>query len=397
MASSLRVIPDAEFRAQLLERGGSTVARCFQCATCSAVCDLAPEGAPFPRRQMVRAQWGMREQLAADPALWLCHQCNDCTERCPRDARPGDVMQVLRSLAIETLSAPPILGKLVGNARRTWPLLLGVPILFWLGLLYVWHGLKIPEPPLVYHEFVPHPLIYVVYTSITLWVVVAFWVGGKRFWELSGEGVQRHGTFLEHLWPALRDIATHKRFASCGPAKPRRWGHFALLWGFVAAAVASGLIIVAMYGMHEELPLAQVHPAKIIGNVGAVLLVVGGVMLLRGRLEDEDRMGRTNAFDAFFLFVVLLVAFTGVLTELGRMFMEPTLACTIYVIHLGAVVTLFLSAPYSKFAHVLYRTLAMVHERMVAPPEAADEDDEDDDAEDEEDEEEENGEGITAT
>lgn len=394
MVSPLRVIPDAEFRALLLERGGATAARCFQCATCSAVCDLAPEGAPFPRRQMVYAQWGMRERLAADPALWLCHQCNDCTERCPRDARPGDVMQVLRSLAVETLSAPPFMGKLVGNVRQTWPLLLGVPILFWLVALYLWHGLRIPEPPLVYHAFVPHPLIYVVYSAIALWVVVAFWAGGKRFWDLAGEGAQRQGTFFGNLLPVLRDIATHARFGSCGPAKPRRWGHLALLWGFVAAALASGLIIVAMYGMGDELPLPQVHPAKIIGNIGAVLLVVGGVMLLRGRLEDADKIGRTQAFDAFFLLVVLLVAFTGVLTELGRFFMEPALACTIYVVHLGAVVTLFLTAPYSKFAHLLYRTLALVHERMTAPPRAAAADDGDDEAEDEEAEE---AEGATAT
>jgi len=367
MASHLRVIPSADFRRKLRERGGATASRCFQCATCSAVCELAPKGAPFPRRQMVLGQWGLEDQLVADPALWLCHQCNDCTERCPRDARPGDVMGVLRSLAIEALAAPRFLGEWVGNAGKTWPLLLGIPILFWVGLLYAWHGLTIPEPPLVYHEFVPHPSIYVVYTAASIWACVAFAIGGMRFWELSGRGANRQGSFWSHLMPALIDIATHKKFASCGPAKPRRWGHFALLWGFVAAAVASGIIIIAMYGMGEELPLPQLHPAKLIGNLGAVLLVVGGVILLRNRLEDAKGTGQTNAFDAFFLVVVLVVVTTGVLSELGRLFFEPALACSVYVVHLGAVLCLFLTAPYSKFAHLLYRTLAMVHERMTAP------------------------------
>ena len=34
-------------------------------------------------------------------------------------------------------------------------------------------------------------------------------------------------------------------------------------------------------------------------------------------------------------------------------------------IHLAIVLTLFLTLPYSKFAHILYRTLAMAHERLT--------------------------------
>ena len=37
-------------------------------------------------------------------------------------------------------------------------------------------------------------------------------------------------------------------------------------------------------------------------------------------------------------------------------------------IGLGVVLTLFLSFPYSKFAHMLYRTLALVHQRMTTSP-----------------------------
>jgi quinone-modifying oxidoreductase subunit QmoC len=43
----------------------------------------------------------------------------------------------------------------------------------------------------------------------------------------------------------------------------------------------------------------------------------------------------------------------------------PTVAVALYVVHLGVVTTLFLTFPYSKFAHMLYRTLAMVHEQAA--------------------------------
>jgi len=56
---------------------------------------------------------------------------------------------------------------------------------------------------------------------------------------------------------------------------------------------------------------------------------------------------------------------TGVLVEVGRFVFPAALACSLYVVHLGVVLTLFITFPYSKFAHMLYRTLAMVHERMT--------------------------------
>jgi quinone-modifying oxidoreductase subunit QmoC len=60
------------------------------------------------------------------------------------------------------------------------------------------------------------------------------------------------------------------------------------------------------------------------------------------------------------------VIVTGVLTEAFRFLaLPPVAAAVVYVLHLGIVLTLFLTFPYSKFAHLVYRTLAMVHERMA--------------------------------
>ncbi len=355
----------ARFRTVLRERGGETAGRCYQCGTCSSACDLALDAAPFPRRQMLDAQWGRSERLSGDPAIWLCHQCNDCTVRCPRDAKPGDVLQVLRAAMVERLAQPRILGKLVAQAGRTWPLLIGVPILFWVVLIAIATGFAIPESPFGYDEFVPHGLIYGVYFPATFFATWAVWASGRRFWTLIGRGVQRRGSFFGHLTQVVIEILTHKRFSSCGTSAQRKLGHLALLWGFIGAAVTSGLLILAMYGMGEKLPLPQSHPFKILGNISAVLLVVGGAMLVWTRWKDREKAGSSTAFDWFFLGLVALVIATGVAVELWRLALDPTTACILYVVHLGAVLCLFLTLPYSKFAHLLYRTLALVHERMT--------------------------------
>ena len=97
----------------------------------------------------------------------------------------------------------------------------------------------------------------------------------------------------------------------------------------------------------------------------AALLVAGGALLFLNRLGSGRQVGASTAFDNFFLGVVLAVIATGVLTEVGRFAFAPALACAVYVVHLGVVLALFISFPYSKFAHLLYRTLAMVHQLMV--------------------------------
>jgi len=367
MAPLADVFPSAEFRDELARRGGAAAARCYQCATCSSVCQLAPENGPFPRRQMLKAQWGLGDHLVNDPAVWLCHHCNDCTVRCPRDAKPGDVLQTVRSLAIEKLAAPAFMGRLVGKAGSTWLLLLGAPFLFWVVVLYAATGLQVPVEIKEYKDVVPHWLIYVVFFTVTGLVTLAIILSGLRFWNLLGSSGQRSGSFVANLAPVLVEISTHKRFGSCDAAASRRWGHFTLLWGFVGAAVTSGFIILALYVIKSEMPLPLLHPFKLLGNLSAVLLVVGGSILLNNRLVGGDRTGSPTAFDNFFLFVVLLLIASGVLTEVGRFLFPPALAAWIYILHLSTVLTLFATFPYSKFAHMVYRTLAMVHERMTVP------------------------------
>ena len=366
MATIPLLAPSDELRARLARRGGDSAKNCYQCATCSAVCELAPDDLPFPRRQMALVQWGLGDRLAADPAVWLCHQCNDCSDRCPRDARPGDVLQAVRSLVIERLSAPAALGRLVANARVTWPVLFGAPLLLWTLLLGLSGHLAVPADFAAFEQLVPHWLIYSVFFPVAALVMLAAWVSGSRFWALLGStGPPRQGSFLANLVPAIAEVSTHRRFSSCQAARPRKWGHLALLWGFVGAAVTSGLLVVALYGFHVDLPLPLAHPFKILGNVSAVLLVAGGAVLLVNRVAAPDRAGRPTAFDNFFLTVVLLVIATGVLSEAGRYLLPAGVACSIYVVHLSVVLTLFVTFPYSKFAHLMYRTIAMVHQRTT--------------------------------
>jgi len=365
MASAIAISPGRAFRDEIARRGGAPAARCFQCATCSSVCDLATPERAFPRRQVLWAQWGLADRLAADPAIWLCHQCNDCSVRCPRDARPGDVMQAIRAAVIEHLGAPRFLARLVGRAGTTWPLLFGAPILFWALLVWAVTGFTVPRTPLVYHDVVPDWLVDAVFVPAAAFAATAAAVGARRCWSAWGAGATGPGP-VRALAAVAVDVLAHRRFARCGAAHPRRSGHLLLMWGFLGAALTTTCVAVADYVFGMELPLGQLHPVKLLGNASAVLLTVGVVWLAVNRLARAEASGASSAFDHFFLALVVVLVFSGVAAEVGRYLLPAAGAIAVYLVHLGAILTLFLTFPFSKFAHALYRTLALAHERLAA-------------------------------
>ena len=111
--------PDLDFIAQVKGLGGETLKKCYQCATCSVACPIAPDDSPFPRKEMIAASWGLKDKLIKNGDIWLCHQCGDCTDLCPRGAAPGDVLAAVRSVAIEEYAQPKALANHIAGTARS--------------------------------------------------------------------------------------------------------------------------------------------------------------------------------------------------------------------------------------------------------------------------------------
>jgi quinone-modifying oxidoreductase, subunit QmoC len=256
--------------------------------------------------------------------------------------------------------------RLVGAARTTWPLLLGLPVLFWAVLIQAVNGFAVPPGPLAYAAVVPQWMIYAIFLPAALFAAAVSAVSARRCWTAWGEGARREGSLLRSLGAVALEILGHRRFQRCGTARPRRLGHLLLLWGFLGALLTTTLLGVAMDIFGVRTPLPQLHPIKLLGNLSAVLLVAGGAWLVVNRIAHPAAAGTLHAFDVFFGMLVLLVILSGVGSELARVALPARAALAVYVLHLGTVLALFLTFPFSKFAHALYRTLAMMHERMTA-------------------------------
>ncbi len=108
---------------------------------------------------------------------------------------------------------------------------------------------------------------------------------------------------------------------------------------------------------------------KVLANVGGVILVVGTGMAILNRLNaPEDGKHQSTSFDWIFLWLLFLVGVTGFVTEVFRFTVSPETMGTLeytaygfYFVHLVLVFGLLVYLPYSKFAHMWYRILAMAY------------------------------------
>jgi quinone-modifying oxidoreductase, subunit QmoC len=391
MAEAYVVNPDTGFIDRLLKEGGQDLKKCFQCATCSVVCELADgDGAPFPRKEMIWAQWGLKDRLMADPDVWRCHQCNDCSTHCPRGARPGDVLAAVRQETVRHYAVPQFLGGWVSRAGML-PVLLLIPALLLLIAMSVQPALwQAGEGALQYlhHEgfyadLFPHWLLIGFYTFFWSLSLLGALVGVTRFWGdmKSADVAAGRETGVVGVLPSfirtVKSILVHDRFGKCTSRSTRRTAHLGAFYGFLALFLVSVWAVIALYminplipGHDQDLiyPFAIWNPWKILANLGGVGLVVGCVLAIRDRKGGSDEAPSSSAFDWAFLYLLLIVGVTGLLTEIMRYVAEPAgtqalvyVAYTIYFVHLVVVFDLLVLLPHSKFAHVMYRTVAMVY------------------------------------
>jgi citrate/tricarballylate utilization protein len=108
-----------------------------------------------------------------------------------------------------------------------------------------------------------------------------------------------------------------------------------------------------------QAPYAYTSAPVILGTLGGIGLIIGpvGLLLLNFKRDPLRSDVKQNAMDRGFIMLLLLVSVTGLLLLVLRDtgFMALWLA-----IHLGTVMALFVTLPYGKFAHGIFRSAALL-------------------------------------
>ncbi len=382
------ITPDVNFINDVIAAGGESVKKCFQCATCSVVCNVTPDDNPFPRKEMVQAQWGLKDRLISNPDIWLCHQCSDCTAYCPRGAKPGEVLGAIRKLSIQHYSAPGFLARAVGSPKALIGLLAVPVIIFIVAIMLQGHSF-FPEGEIVYAEkFMKVLYIDVIFSAAALFALFGFATGVTRYWKDLTKHIEKSdnpwqkkakGSVIGLVVDTVLEFVTHKRFEKCEVTNDRAKTHMFVFFGFVGLAITTTWAIAYLYGYEifgipraikisgeafllnfGESPYPLFDPMKIVGNVSAVLLLAGILQVITNRRKNVDKAGAGSYYDWLFIGIITSIVVTGILSEVLRLAHVRMLAYPTYFIHLVSVFFLFAYAPFSKMAHMVYRTTALV-------------------------------------
>lgn len=372
MSNRVKVDADLEFVQAVIKAGGQDLKKCYQCSTCTVVCPLTPEGAPFPRKEMITAQWGIKNKLLNSMDAWLCFNCGDCSDQCPRGAKPGDVMSAIRNMVIANVAVPSFIAKRTGTLGGALTLLL-IPIIIIAAVIFAINGGELGflnQRPIVFSNMIPVTFIDIIFVPTAAFAVITAYLGIKKLiagfkaeYPPDGKGE----SLGEAIVGTVKELLSHQKFRECGINKSRNVAHMLLFYAFAGLLVTTACVVIIHYGnllfgwFGYDTPLPFFHPVKIIGNLSALAGIVGIAWIVLRRISNE-KVGRAVTFDWIFLLDVLLVIGTGILAQVLRV-AETTFAFFIYYLHLVFVFFLFAYAPHSKFGHMFYRTAALIYAR----------------------------------
>ncbi len=365
--------------ASALTAGEQEIARvmqiCNACRYCEGFCAVFP--AMTRRLEFGKAD---THYLAN-----LCHNCGSCLYACqyaPPHEFAVNVPQAMAKVRVRTYQDyawPSALGRLYERAGLTVALALAGGLALFLVLAVAMNGRLIHEPLAGnFYAIFPHNFLAVLFGVVFLFAILALGIGVIRFWsEVSPAKEATAAPAMAMIGASAAesvvDVA-RLRYLGGGHGEGcnegddrftlwRRRFHQLTLYGFLLCFAATCVATLYHYLLGLHAPYAFTSLPVILGSLGGIGLVVGpiGLFWLNVRRDALRGDSSQNAMDRGFIALLLLVSATGFALLLLR---DTRLMALWLAIHLGTVMALFLTLPYGKFAHGIFRTAALLKFNM---------------------------------
>lgn len=310
----------------------------------------------------------------------LCHNCGACLHACqyaPPHEFAVNVPQAMAQVRGQTYADyawPPALGALYQRQGLTLSLALaaGLALFLVLGAMLQGGGLDAlwgANLGANFYNLFPHNLLVGLFAPVFLFVVFALAMGVRRFWRdvtpaTSGAPLSAPATVeatdavlrLKYLDGGHGDGCHNEDDAY---TLSRRRFHHLTFYGFMLCFAATSLATVYHYVFGWAAPYDLPSIPKLLGAVGGVMLMLGtaGLWHLNRTRHALHGDAQQKPMDLGFIALLFLVSSSGLALWLARS--TPALALLL-CLHLGAVMALFATLPYGKFAHGVFRTASLL-------------------------------------
>ena len=351
----------------LVAEAQRVLAICNACRYCEGYC------AVFPALERRLSFTGDDVHYLAN----LCHNCGSCLYAC-QYAPPHEfqlnfprILAQVRKDTYKRYAWPAFLGK----AFERNGLVVALATAASLALLFIALALS-GDPSRLFRAYsdaqgsfyalLPHGTMAGAFGLVFAFVLLAFAMSFVRFWPDTGEPASEFVTPASS-GSATWDAATLKYLDGGGggctypdekPSFARRNFHHATFYGFMLCFAATCVATVYHYVFGWRAPYGFWSAPVLLGTLGGLGLLVGpaGLLWLKRRRDPDLADPSQDGMDVGFIALLFVVSATG----LALLALRETAAMGIVLaVHLGSVLALFVTLPYGKFMHALYRFAAL--------------------------------------
>jgi citrate/tricarballylate utilization protein len=306
----------------------------------------------------------------------LCHNCGACLHAC-QYAPPHEFainvpksMATVRGQTYSDYAWPKALGGLYKRNGLTVSMALAVSLSLFLMLAIESNGSLWSGPVQNgFYAIFPHNLMVSMFAPIFLWAVLALTLGVIKFWREVTPATSGAPLSSPAAAEAAHD-ALRLKYLGGGHGEgcnneddaftlARKRAHHLTFYGFMLCFAATSVATIYHYLLDWPAPYDFTSLPKLLGTVGGISLTLGTLWLWRLNLARDPNHGdaQQRPMDRGFIALLFFISVTG----LALMLSKNTAAMPILLaVHLGMVMALFLTLPYGKFAHGIFRTAALL-------------------------------------
>ena len=340
---------------------------CNACRYCEGLC------AVFPAMEMRRSFADGDLNYLAN----LCHNCGACYVDCqfsPPHEFNVNVPQTLaevRNQSYERYVWPRALAPLMERSGLAISLIAALSVAAFIFGLMTYNDpavmFGVQTGPGAFYRLMSHNAMAGVFGAAFFYAIAALIMGFRAFWRDIGE-TRATLTNRVTVWQAMKDVMSLRYFDGGGPGcvnedeRPtdrRRIYHHLTFYGFFLCLGSTSVATLYHYLLGMQAPYPWYDLPVVLGTAGGLGLIVGPAGLIWAKMKRDPAIRQESALgmETAFTVMLFLVSLTGLLLLVLRA--TPAMG-TMLALHLGFVFGFFVTMPYSKFVHSIYRFGALI-------------------------------------